>query len=256
MNSMIAIAILVSMVACGGGNNNHTTPDNGNQQQLADCQQQQADLQNLVDQFQKADRERIDEAIAATEIEDTLNNMNLFPLGIVPIWNGGNIMHACQYIQSDGSFASFRWAISDICKESGYLFLRKVFIANPALWQKVFLSEHARIAWLKKKLNVSSVNVDILPYLKDQYSTEGFHKEYANEFTKFYKIHSTSSTDGVWYHPKWKEFEDSFFRKFPTAFGSDRSEFGRAYKLWRTAHVIPAPARKILANIIEQYNAL
>lgn len=100
------------------------------------------------------------------------------------------------------------------------------------------------------------MDVNILPYLKDEYSSEGFQQKYISHFKKFYALHSTSSTDGVWYHPKWDKFETNFFKQFPTAFGGDHSEFGRAYKLWLTAFKIPAPGKKILANIIEQYNAL
>lgn len=259
LNIMVAIAIIVGMTSCGGtdnSNNNKPYNNTSSDPALADCQQQNAELAQQLEQYRKNDSVQTAESKIAREVEDSLNKMNLFPLGILPIWNGSKVVHASTYIQSDGSLSSFRWAISDLFEESGYMFLRKVFISAPVVWQKVFLSEQTRIGWLKKKLNVSSVNTDILPYLKDEYSTEGFHKEYVASFKKFYAIHSTSSTDGVWSHPKWDEFETNFFKQFPEAFGGDHSKFWQAYKLWLTAYKIPAPAKKVMAQIITNYNGL
>lgn len=260
LKSMVAIAIIVSIVACGSDNHKQSSDSQeyaDDQNEIIERGKQISELSQQIEQYRKADSTRIAEGIIATKVEDSLNTMNLFPLGILPMWNGSKVIHASQYVISDGSLNdSFRWAVLDLFEESGYNFLRKAFITNPAIWQKVFLSEQARIGWLKKKLNLSTVDVDILPYLKDEYSTEGFHKEYLPSFKKFYAIHSISTTDGVWYHPKWQEFEDNFFKSFPEAFGGDHSKFGRAYKLWLSAHKIPAPAKKTLASIIEQYNAL
>lgn len=257
---MMVMVTIFAIVACGSDNHKQSSKN----QQYADDQNeiinrgnQISELSQQLEQYRKNDSVRIAEAVIAAEVEDSLSKTNLFPLGILPMWDGSKIIHAGRYIQYDRSLSSgFRSAVIDLFEESGYVFLRKAFIGNPTLWQKVFLSEQERIAWLKKKLELSSVDGDIIPYLKDEYSSEGFHKEYIPSFKKFYALHSTSTTDGVWYHPKWDEFETKFFKQFPTAFGGDRSEFGRAYKLWLTGYKIPAPAKKTLANIIEQYNAL
>lgn len=259
LNIMMVMVTVLTIAACGNDNHKQTgsTPSPVDNRGLIDCQNQNAALSAQLDQYRKADSIRVTEAVLAAEVEDTLSRMNLFPLGIVPIWDGSKIINVSKTMRSDNTLdGGFRWTILDLFKESGYLFLRKTFISTPTVWQKVFLSEQAHIGWLKKKIDLPSVNVDILPYLKDEYSTEGFHKEYVPSFKKFYAIHSSSPTEGVWYHPKWQEFEDAFFKSFPNAFGGDHSKFGWEYKLWLTAYKIPVPARKTLVSIIEQYNAL
>jgi hypothetical protein len=168
MNVMMAIAIIVSIVACGNNNHKQSRSDDqeyaDDQNKIIDRGNQISKLSQQLEQYRKADSTRGIEAAIAAEVEDTLNSINLLPLGIIPIWNGSKIIHACRYIQYDGSLDNgFRSVILDLFTESGYQFLRKTFISTPTVWQKVFLSEQAHIGWLKKKLKLSSVSVDILP---------------------------------------------------------------------------------------------
>lgn len=261
MNIMMVMVTVLAIAACGNSNHKQSKSDDqqyaDDQNKIIDRGNQIFELSQQLEQYRKADSMRTVEAIMAEEVEDTLGRINVSPLGILPIWDGSKIINVSKTMRSDNTLdGGFRWAILDLFNGSGYLFLRKAFISTPTVWQKVFLSEQAHIGWLKKKLDLPVVNVDILPYLKDEYSSQGFHKEYLPAFLKFYAIHASSTTDGVWYHPKWQEFEDNFFKQFPNAFGGDHSKFGWEYKLWLTAYKIPAPARKALAEIITKYNGL
>jgi hypothetical protein len=258
MNVLFAIIMIVTISACG--NNNHKTSGNTSsqdQQQITTYENQIAELTQQNIAYHQADSLRIAETVMATELEDTLSRINISPLGIIALWDGKKVHNLAKNMKYDDALdGSFRYAVLDLFKESGYTFLRKSFITAPAIWQNVFVAETSRIAWLKKKLELPAINTDILPYLKDEYSPEGFQQKYISYFKNFYAIHSSSTTDGVWYHPQWQSFEDGFFKAFPTAFGGDHSKFGRAYKLWRTSYSIPIPAKKKLAKIIETYNSL
>ena len=247
----MAIVIIVS--ACGE-NDNQQKPSSHKSvlDRLSDCQHQNSDLSEQMSEYQKTDSIRNAENRANQEIEDSLNAINLFPLGILPAWNGKKVKDAV----TPGTYGldGIHSTISKIFSETGFAYLLKSFMANPALWQQTLLEQKARIAWFKNKCNVS-IDVDILPYLKDEYSANGFQKQYIPEFKKFYAIHSKSDTDGVWYHPGWQKFEDDFFVKFPNAYEGSRQTFGQAYKLWLKTTRLSAPAKKALANIIEILNA-
>jgi hypothetical protein len=262
LNLMVVITILVAISACG--NNNRERNNNAYAKQLTLCQQKAVDYENEIRELTTriSEYEKMDSAIAAEdgliiEVEKHLEGINLSALGILPMWSGMSVTYTTEVITSNPTLdGGFRWAVIDIFQESGYSFLRKSFIANPIVWQKVFLTEQEQITWFKKRFNLPVVNQEILPYLKDEYSSDGFKKEYLPAFKKFYAIHSVSSTEGVWNHPQWDEFENTFFKQFPDAFGGNSSNFAKAYKLWRTSYTIPQAARKVLANVIEQYNAL
>jgi len=259
---MVVVTILVAISACG--NNNRERNNNVYAKQLAQCQQKTLDYENeirylsqKISEYEEMDSARNAEEGIMIEVEKHLEGVDLSALGILPMWNGIPAIYVAEVITSNSTLdGGFRCAMIDVFQESGYSFIRKSFIANPGVWQKVFWAEQEQIAWFKKRFNLPVVNQEILPYLKDEYSSDGFKKEYLTAFKKFYAIHSVSSTEGVWNHPQWDGFENTFFKQFPDAFGGNSSDFAKAYKLWRTSYTIPQAARKVLANVIEQYNAL
>jgi hypothetical protein len=253
MNVLFAIIMIVTISACG--NPEKSSTQNQQQQEQIEWYQTQIDL--IKDAYYEEDSVRRAKIAIARQLEDTLGKINIFPLGIVALWDGTKIMESTKNMGNDPTLdGNFFYAVLNLYGESGYAFLRKSFCTAPAVWQNVFVAETSRIAWLKQKLELPGINTDILPYLKGEDSPEGFQQKYVSYFKKFYAIHSSSPKDGVWSHPQWQNFEDGFFTAFPTAFGGDRSKFGRAYKLWRTSYVIPVTARKKLAEIIETYNSL
>ena len=255
MNVVMIVTILVAISACGSESGNNQ-PQKRQSTESTVSQKAFDDQRNLYEgqlvQYQRADSARNAEYKENQEIEDSLNATNLYPLGILPAWNGKKVKDAI----TPGTYGldGIHSTISTIFSETGFVYLLKSFIANPALWQKTASEQGARITWFKTKFN-ASIDVNILPYLKDESSSDGFQKQYVPYFKAFYAIHSKSSTDGVWYHPKWQKFEDDFFVKFPNAYGGSRQTFGQAYKLWLKTTRLSTPAKKALANIIEILNA-
>ncbi|MEI6773790.1 MAG: hypothetical protein WCL18_03035 [bacterium] len=242
------VIILVAISACGSENKK---PQRQTATEPTVSQQQFDEQSNLLAQYQRADSVRSAENKVNQEMEDSLNAINLTPLGILSTWNGKKV----KDVITPGSYSlhGIHSVISTLFGETGFEFLLKSLMANPALWQKTASDQKTRIAWFKEKLS-ASIDVDILPYLKDEYSSNGFQKQYVPYFKAFYAIHSKSDIDGVWYHPKWQQFEEDFFKKFPNAYAGDHQMFGNSYKLWLQTTRLSAPAKKALGSILEICN--
>jgi hypothetical protein len=210
-----------------------------------------------IAELQKTVSDGVSKENARQEVSEFLNNM-LLPANIVGTgWNVPKIRNLAYYLPSSGNITFNNRIQTDVAAYFGpnYAKIKQAFMTAPGLWLVAFRASKAPITWMKNHVfNSLSIDEDLLPYLQMQ-----DEKKYWPRFNAFFVQHTTTApVDYLYEHPKWEEFQKGFYTQFPDSFDGeeDRDVLIQAYRNWRTAKLMPPPARAILVTIIKEYNAI